>query len=382
MKRIIILVLFAALFSCQKGEKIHNIVCNVENAEGIELVYYVKGEDFKNRQTKRIKDGKVIFEMKNQTNEVGIIESSLNIKKGNKFGIKILPETKNINISFNVTKDSIQIDYNVFEPVYRFRNINFTTNSISKEYRKITSQLREIRYKGGISYSKLDSLSKHVFPSIQTKKLNLYEKIVNSSPLNDVLKTEILHDMLVMELLFEKVDYISEKEKEKINIFFKEIKTNSKISSTYFMLQEKINSINKVKPKKTKFKEFILEDINGKKVSLSNLVEKNEFTLLYFWVHNCGPCRSFNKKLKSKNKILIENNIAIVHVNVDLSRDYWKKATKQDSISWTNLYAGKNIDLHNNYRIKSWPTKAIFNKNKKLIDFEFINPEDLLKLVK
>lgn len=381
-KVIIILVLIITFFSCQKKKEFSEIICNVENSEGLELVYYVDGKDFKDRQIKKVKNGKAIFEMKNQTNEIGFIVSSFNLKNSNKIRIKVLPDEKTINLRFNVAKDSIQVDDNVFEQVYRFRNINFTTNSNNKEYRRITDQLKKIRYKGGISYSKLDSLSEYIFPSLQTEKLNLYKKIAYNSSLNNVVKTEILHDMLVMELLFEKVDYISEKEKEKINLFFNEVKSKTNNSNVYFKLEDKINSINKVKPKKIKFKEFVLEDINGEKVSLSNLVKKNEFTLLYFWVRNCGPCRTFNKKLQTKNKTLIENGIEIVHISVDLSREYWRTATQEDSISWMNLYAGRNEKLHSDYRIKFWPTKVIFNNKKELIDFDFINPEDLLKLVK
>jgi thiol-disulfide isomerase/thioredoxin len=381
-KAIIILVLIIVFFSCQKEKGFNEIICNVENSEGLELVYYVDGKDFKNRQVKEVKDGKVIFEMKNQANEIGFIVSSFNLKNSRKIRIKILPEKRTINLHFNVVKDSIQVDDNVFEPIYDFKNINFDTNSANQKYKSIINMLNKKRLKFGVTYSKLDSLSEFVFPPFKKNVLNIYNKEVYNSNLENVLKIEILHYMIIDGFFFERIPYISNQEKEKINRFFSEVKSKTNNSNKYFKLEEKINSINNIDSKKIEFKEFVLEDINGEKVSLSGLVKKNKFTLLYFWVQNCGPCRSFNKKLQTKNKLLIENGIEIVHINVDLSRDYWKAATKDDSINWTNLYAGKNVNLHNNYRIKWWPTKVIFNKKKELIDFDFSNPEDLLKLVK
>ena len=381
-KSIIVLVLIITFFSCQKKKEFNEIICNVENSEGLELVYYVDGKDFKDRQIKKVKDGKAIFEMKNQGNEIGFIVSSFNLKNNYKIRIKVLPEKKTINLRFNVVKDSIQVDDNIFEPIYDFRNINFETNSVNQKYESIINLINKKRLKTGITYSKLDSLSEFVFPPFKKNILDIYNKEVYNSNLENVLKIEILHDFIVDRFFFERINYISDQEKEKINLFFSEVKSETNNSNVYFELEDKINSINNIKSKKIEFKEFVLEDIKGKKVSLSELVKKNKFTLLYFWVHDCGPCRTFNEKLQTKNKILIENGIEIVHINVDLSREYWRNSTQEDSINWVNLYAGRNEKLHNDYKIKWWPTKVIFNSKKELIDFEFNEPEELLNLLK
>lgn len=379
---ILFLVLTIFIFSCQQKKKNTKIICNVENSEGQELVYYIQGQDFNKSQIKKVTNGKVIFEMINKPTEIGYIASNFNIKKDYNNAIKVFPEKKATNINFDLIKDSIQVDDNVFEHVYRFKNIHFKDGSINKKYRDLKSELSKNRKYPPVSFSKLDSLSKYVFPEYKKKVLRFYDKKIYNTNIDSILKIEILNDILVYGFLFEKIEYVQNEEKEKINLFFNEVKSNINNSNNYFKLEEKVNSINKIKPKKIKFKDFIFEDINKNKVSLSSLIAKNKFTVFYFWVYNCGPCRVFNKKVKSKNELLQKNNIEIVNINVDLTRKYWKKGTKEDTINWKNLYAGKNSDLHNHYKIKWWPTKVIFNQNKELVEYEFVNPEDLLNLVK
>ncbi|WP_439128918.1 TlpA family protein disulfide reductase [Polaribacter sp.] len=378
MKKII-LIFLVVFISCNKNKEFNEIICNVEKAEGLELVYSINGEDFKKRQIQKVKNGKVIFKSFKETTEMGYIESSYNLDKYNnqRRVVRVLPEKNSINLNFNITKDSTEIDSAIFAPIYSFKKIVFTNNGNNKKFQNYYD--KKINISKGIyfSYSERDSLNKYVYPEIKRKLLNLYEEKFKESK-NEILKIEILSDML-KGFVFESNEDITQEERTKINLFFNKIKIKPN-NNSFYKLQEKINEINKIDKNKIEFTEFILEDINHQKHELSKLVEKNEFTVLYFWTAGCGPCRSFNKKLKSKNSILNNNGIEIIHINVDLQKKYWEKATKEDSIFWTNLYAGKNLVLHKKYNIRFWPTKIIFNKNKELIDFEFNEPEDLLKL--
>ncbi|TVZ57302.1 thioredoxin-like protein [Lutibacter sp. Hel_I_33_5] len=381
MKKIIVLVLTISFFSCQKEKNFNEIICNVENQEGLELVFSINGEDFENRQIQKIKNGKVIFKSFKHTTEVGYIESSYNLDKHNnqRRFVKLLPENNTMNLNFTITKDSTEIDSAVFAPIYSFRNVEYKNNGINKEYVNYSDKKQS--FLKGIIYSnsKKDSLNQYVFPEIKRKLLNLYEEKIKESQ-NEMLQIEILSNML-NGWAFESNGDITEEEKTKINLFFNQIKI-SPDNNSFYKLQEKFNEISKIDRDKIEFSEFILEDINNQKQRLSKLIENNKFTVLYFWTAACGPCRSFNEKLNSKNKILNDNGIEIIHISVDIQRKDWKRASEEDSIFWTNLYAGKNLELHKKYNIRWWPTKIVFNKKKELIDFEFNNPEDLLKLLK
>jgi len=376
----LILVLIILFYSCKQEKEFNNIICNIENSDGLELVYSIQGEDFKKRQIKKVKDGKVIFKSSKQTTEIGYIESAYNLDKHNnqRRFVKLLPEKNTINLNFIITKDSTEIDSAVYTPIYSFRNVEFKNKGINKKFRNYVDKKREILK--GVYYSKkIDSLNQFVFPKIKSKLLNLYEREFKAST-NELLQIQILSDML-NHWVFESNNDITEEESTKINLFFGQIKTNPD-NNRFYKLQEIINRINKIEKEKIEFSDFAFEDINQQKVTLSELVEKNKFTVFYFWTSGCGPCRSFNKKLRSKNKTLNDNGIEIIHINLDLQQKHWKKATKEDSIFWKNLYAGKDLELHKKYQIKWWPTKIIFNKKKEFIDFEFVAPEDLLNLVK
>lgn len=377
----IILVITILFFSCNKNKEYNEIICNIENSEGFELVYSVEGEDFKNRQVQKVKNGKVIFKSSKNNIEMGYIESLYNLDKfdNQRRWIRILPENETINLNFEIIKDSIEIDYNVFAPIYNLENIVFNGSSNNKEFHNYLDEKYD-NYLKGISYSnsKKDSLNKYVFPNIKRKLLNLYDEKYQKSD-NEILKVVILSDML-NHWVFDSYEHFTEEEKTRVNSFVNKIEVNQK-STSFYKLQERVNEVNKIDRNNIEFTDFSLEDSEGEKHKLSKFIKNNNFTVLYFWTSSCGPCRSFNRKLKTKNKNLTNNGIEIVSINVDLQRKYWKDATIKDSIFWTNLYAGKNLELHKKYNIRWWPTKIIFNKKKELIDFEFINPEDLLKLV-
>ena len=347
-KLIIITLLVTSLFSCEQEKEYYNIICNVENAEGIELVYYAQGEDFKESQIKKITNGKVVFEMTNKPNQIGYIGSYFNIKNGYRSKLLVLPEKKTIIIKFDLVKDSVQVDYDVFEPVFSFRDISFENNSVNQKYKDLRSELikKENYPQIPITESTLDSLSENVFPPYKANILNFYNKKIYNTTLDENLKIEFLTNVLVAGFFFEKVNYISAEEKEKINLFFNEVKSSTNNSYNYFKLKEKINSINKVKSKKIRFKDFKLEDINKNIVSLSSIVDKNDYTAFYFWVYNCRPCREFNKKMKFQNKNLSENNIEVININVDLTRKYWKKGTEEDSIFWKEIYMPERTQIY------------------------------------
>ena len=93
-----------------------------------------------------------------------------------------------------------------------------------------------------------------------------------------------------------------------------------------------------------------------------------------------GPCRKFNKEAKPFYSQLKEKGIEIVAINVDRQNSDWKKSSKQDQIEWVNLYAGSNSTIIPDYQITSYPTKIIFDNNKKIIDFH--TAEELLQIKK
>jgi len=240
----LILVLIILFYSCKQEKEFNNIICNIENSDGLELVYSIQGEDFKKRQIKKIKDGKVIFKSSKQTTEIGYIESAYNLDKHNnqRRFVKLLPEKNTINLNFIITRDSTEIDSAVYTPIYSFRNVEFKNKGINKKFRNYVDKKREILK--GVYYSKkIDSLNQFVFPKVKSKLLNLYEREFKAST-NELLQIQILSDML-NHWVFESNNDITEEESTKINLFFGQIKTNPD-NNSFYKLQEIINRINKI----------------------------------------------------------------------------------------------------------------------------------------
>ena len=133
MKKVLLLfVIMFLFFSCQKEKEFNEIICHVENAEGIELVFSTKGEDFKDRQIQKVKNGKVVFKSYNKTTEISYIESAYNLDKYNnqRRWLRILPEKNDINIGFKIIKDSTEVDTQVFSLIYNFEEIKFNIFSV------------------------------------------------------------------------------------------------------------------------------------------------------------------------------------------------------------------------------------------------------------
>ena len=266
------------------------------------------------------------------TDEYGYIESLYNLNNfdNQRRPIKIIPENQKIHVSFSIVKDSTEIDYNLYAPIYNFNDVKFKSGGINEKLYKFYDEKSKIYDGITISYSKMDSLNKHVFPVLRRKLISLYNDSYKDVNVDSRLKIEVLNHIL-RGFPFNSIELISAEQKEKINLFFDNINKRPDINS-FNNLQEKINEINGVKPQEIEFVDFTLEDVNLNKVLLSDVTDKNYYSVLYFWTAGCSPCRSFNRKVKSVSKQLEENSIELIHISVDLSRDYWTKATRQDSI--------------------------------------------------
>lgn len=82
--------------------------------------------------------------------------------------------------------------------------------------------------------------------------------------------------------------------------------------------------------------------LDGKEVSLSDVIPKGQYALLEFWASWCGPCRAEIPHLKRIHEQY--PGFAMISVSVDSNDKSWKKAVDEENMSWLQLRNIKGMD--------------------------------------
>lgn len=115
--------------------------------------------------------------------------------------------------------------------------------------------------------------------------------------------------------------------------------------------------------------DFLLKSLEGKNVSLADLLKDNDYLLIDFWASWCTPCRSTNRAIAPMYPELRRKKLAIVSISVDTKEEAWKKAVASDKIPWTQLLAPDALksEVVLNYKVQSLPSTFLVDKTGKII---------------
>ncbi|PKO98781.1 MAG: hypothetical protein CVU13_08650 [Bacteroidetes bacterium HGW-Bacteroidetes-8] len=83
--------------------------------------------------------------------------------------------------------------------------------------------------------------------------------------------------------------------------------------------------------------EFTLNDPQGNPVSLSSVYTQNKITMIDFWAGWCGPCRAFNPTLVEIYKKYNKAGFGIIGVSLDNDASVWNKAIADDKLTWVQV---------------------------------------------
>lgn len=97
--------------------------------------------------------------------------------------------------------------------------------------------------------------------------------------------------------------------------------------------REKQNSVANGKA----FKEVIGHTGDGVEIKLSEVIEKNKYTLLEMWASWCGPCRGEFPHLKEAYEKYKEQGFEIYAISLDEKKDRWLKALEEEKVPWINV---------------------------------------------
>jgi peroxiredoxin len=109
--------------------------------------------------------------------------------------------------------------------------------------------------------------------------------------------------------------------------------------------------------------DFSLEDVNGKKVSLSSY--RGQYVLVDFWASWCRPCRMENPNVLASYKKYKSKNYTVLGVSIDKKKDAWLDAITADGLTWTHLLDSQDpaVSIGQKFRITTIPQNLLIDPN-------------------
>ncbi|SUB89684.1 Thiol-disulfide oxidoreductase resA [Porphyromonas macacae] len=131
---------------------------------------------------------------------------------------------------------------------------------------------------------------------------------------------------------------------------------------SYLRSIQNLNNTEKGQP----FVDFEGEDLQGKKVKLSEYVGKGHYTLVDFWASWCGPCKREMPNLKKVKEIFGPKGLQIVGVGVWDETEKLQKGVEQLGLTWPQIVS--NEEATTLYAIEGIPHIILFAPDGTIVE--------------
>lgn len=115
-------------------------------------------------------------------------------------------------------------------------------------------------------------------------------------------------------------------------------------------------------------RDFAVTDPDGKVVKLSEIKEPGKYTFMDLWASWCGPCRAAIPHVKEMAE-KYGDKLKVVSVSVDENDAAWRKAMKEENMSWSQFHAvGDQMnELSNIFFLQSIPRLVVLDPEGRII---------------
>ncbi len=345
MKKLFVLVLALALFSCTQKEGF-KINVNLDGAQGKVLL-----ED-------NIEGAWIPIDTADVVDGVAVLEGEVTMPSAYYLSLagqraKALIFVENANMTVDGKVDSInQVKVTGSETHDEFEALNSKIQGISKKYMALYQESRAAIAQGDTAKGRV----------LMDEVNELYESV-------GVMQEDFVKEnpsSYVTPFLLSRLKY--EKDAEELNAMIKAL--DSKLLEVQIIkdLQAHIEKMLVVSVGKTA-PDFTQNDADGNPIKFSDIYSKNELTLLDFWASWCNPCRQENPNVVAVFNDYKDQGFSVFGVSLDRDKDSWLKAIEDDNLTWNHV---SDLAYWNNaaaklYAVNSIPSSLLVDKNGKII---------------
>ena len=114
-----------------------------------------------------------------------------------------------------------------------------------------------------------------------------------------------------------------------------------------------------------KYTDFTMEDPEGEKLSVSQFVKNNKYTLIDFWASWCGPCRAEMPNVVKAYEKFHDRGLEIIGVSLDSDKKAWLAGLEHLGMAWPQMsdLKGWECEAASLYGIKAIPANVLIDQN-------------------